>query len=153
MMRVALIVFLSLAILSGGEPAAATEAAGVVRKTTGDVRVVRAGKAMAAAAGMKLQAGDSIETGRNGSVGFILRDDSLVSLGPDSAFALNRFLFSPREGKLGLLARLSRGTLEYVSGIIGKLAPESVRFDTPVSSIGIRGTHFILKSEPAAGGR
>lgn len=150
MMRIALFVLLSLAVTAAGAPATAAETAGVVRKAAGEVRIVREGKAMPATAGMKLQAGDAIATGRDGSVGLILRDDSLVSLGPDSAFTLDRFLFAPREGKLGLFARLSRGTLEYVSGIIGKLAPESVRFDTPVSSIGIRGTHFILKSEPAA---
>jgi hypothetical protein len=40
---------------------------------------------------------------------------------------------------------LSRGTLSYLSGLIGKLAPESARFETPVASIGIRGTRFAMK--------
>jgi hypothetical protein len=33
----------------------------------------------------------------------------------------------------------------YLSGLIGKLAPESARFETPVASIGIRGTRFAVK--------
>src|SRR3989304_1617125 len=53
----------------------------------------------------------------------------------------------PADGKLGLLARFSKGTLAYISGLIGKLAPESVRFETPVASIGIRGTYFAVKGE------
>ncbi len=132
-------------------PATAAETIGVVRKTAGAVQVVRDGKAVPAAVGMKLLVADTIETGSGGSVGIILRDDSLVSLGADSSLALGKFQYAPAEGKLGLVARLSRGTLEYISGLIGKLAPESVRIDTPVSSIGIRGTHLIVKSESAGG--
>jgi hypothetical protein len=41
--------------------------------------------------------------------------------------------------------------MAYISGLIGKLAPESVRFETPVASIGIRGTCFAVKAgEPAS---
>jgi hypothetical protein len=153
MMRLRLVFPLFLAMLAAAGPAVAAETAGVVRKSAGVARVVRQGNPVPATVGMKLLPGDAIETGRDGSVGIVLRDDSLVSLGPDSRFAIDRFLFAPAEGKLGLVGRLSRGTLEYLSGIIGKLAPESVRFDTPVSSIGIRGTHVILKSDPATGER
>jgi hypothetical protein len=44
-----------------------------------------------------------------------------------------------------MLVRLSSGTMAYLSGLIGKLAPESVRFETPVATIGIRGTRFAMK--------
>lgn len=124
---------------------------GVVRRTTGDVTLYRAGKASPAAAGMKLRAGDSIETGGDGSIGVILRDDTLLALGPKSALAIDSFLFAPKEGKLGLVARLSRGTLDFFTGLVGKLSPESVRIDTPVSSIGIRGTHFVVSAGTAGG--
>jgi hypothetical protein len=33
----------------------------------------------------------------------------------------------------------------YLSGIIAKLSPESVRFETPVGNVGIRGTKFAIK--------
>ncbi len=51
----------------------------------------------------------------------------------------------PAEGKLGLTARILRGTMAYVSGLIGRLAPESATFVTPVATIGVRGTHFAVK--------
>ncbi|HEY5996023.1 MAG TPA: hypothetical protein VIU29_03340, partial [Candidatus Deferrimicrobiaceae bacterium] len=114
MMRIRLIVLVSIAMLAGAGAAAAAETAGVVRKAAGVVRIVRQGNAVPATVGMKLLPGDAIETGRDGAVGIILRDDSLVSLGPDSRFAIDRFLFVPAEGKLGLVGRLSRGTLEYL---------------------------------------
>jgi len=59
--------------------------------------------------------------------------------------AINEFQFSPAEGKLSIVTRLLKGTSAYVSGIIGKLSPKSVRFETPVANIGIRGTKFAVK--------
>jgi hypothetical protein len=40
-----------------------------------------------------------------------------------------------------------KGTVAYISGLIGKLSPESVRVETPTASIGIRGTKFVVKVE------
>jgi hypothetical protein len=36
--------------------------------------------------------------------------------------------------------------MAYLSGLIGKLSPESVRIETPTASIGVRGTHFAVKA-------
>jgi hypothetical protein len=38
-----------------------------------------------------------------------------------------------------------QGTAVYISGIIAKLSPQSVRFETPNATIGIRGTRFLVK--------
>ncbi len=131
--------------------AAAPETAGVVRVSTGPATVIRDGRAFPAVVGTRLCAGDALATGPGGSIGVILRDNSSLSLGPESSLVIQTFLFAPAEGKLGLLVRLSRGTLAFLSGLIGKLSPESVRFETPSATIGIRGTHFALKAgEPAA---
>jgi hypothetical protein len=78
-------------------------------------------------------------------MGVILRDNSTLSLGPGSSLVIRDFLFSPAEGRFDLLVRVTRGTMAYLSGLIGKLAPESARFETPVASIGIRGTRFGVK--------
>jgi len=122
---------------------------GVVRVSAGSATVTRGGNVLPATTGTKLQAGDTLGTGPDGSLGVILRDDSSLSLGPESSLVLREFLFSPSEGKLGLLVRLTRGTMAYLSGLIGKLAPEKARFETPVATIGIRGTHFaVMAGEP-----
>lgn len=131
-------------------PAAAQETIGVVRNSAGSATVTRGEKVLPAAAGMKLQAGDTLGTGPDGSVGVIFRDNSSLSIGPESSIVLQSFLFAPAEGNFSLLARLGKGSMAYLSGLIGKLAPETVRFDTPTASIGIRGTCFAVKvGEPA----
>jgi hypothetical protein len=119
---------------------------GVVRNFTGSATVTRGDKVLPATAGTRLHVGDTLGTGPDGSLGVILRDNSSLSLGPSSSLVLRDFVFSPDEGKLGMWVRLSKGTMAYLSGLIGKLAPEKARFDTPLATIGIRGTHFIVKA-------
>jgi hypothetical protein len=131
-------------------PSAPQETIGVVRNTAGTATVTRGEQTLPVAPGTKLYAGDTLGTGFDGSMGVILRDNSTLSLGPGSTLVIRSFLYWPREGKFGLLARISSGTMAYISGLIGKLAPQSVRFDTPVATIGIRGTYFaVAVGEPA----
>ncbi len=139
-----LVAALALAVPASG--AAAEAPIGLVRSSTGQAVVTRGGQVLPAVPGTKLFAGDILGTGADGTLGVILNDNSTLSLGPGSSLAIRKFLFSPKEGKLGLVARLSRGTMAYISGLIGKLAPESARFETPVASIGIRGTRFAVKA-------
>jgi len=142
---------MALTILAWSLPSAAQEIAGVVRSSQGSATVTRGGNETPAMPGVKLLVGDVLNTGVDGSLGVIFRDDSTLSLGPDSSLVVREFLFSPAERKLGLVARLMRGTMSYLSGVLGKLAPESVRFETPVATIGIRGTRFAVKAgEPSS---
>lgn len=147
---IAAILLLAASLFAPPLSAADDETIGVVRNCTGESVVTRGEKAYPAAPGMKLFAGDTLSTGPGGSMGAILRDNSSLSLGPASRVAISDFRFSPAEGKLGLLVRISRGTMAYLSGLIGKLSPQSARFETPVATIGIRGTRFAVKvGEPA----
>jgi hypothetical protein len=141
------IVLVTAPTLVWGLPPSVEDNIGVIRNSTGIASITRGEKVLQAAAGTKLHTGDTLTTGSDGSLGIIMRDNSLISLGPESHFVVKSFSFSPAQGKLGLLARISKGTMAYVSGLIGKISPQSVRFETPVASIGIRGTHFAVKVE------
>jgi len=147
-MRYTLFIAVLLAVVSapGRGHAESDGSIGVVRSADGAATVTRGGNVLPATAGTRLRAGDTLGTGPDGSLGVILRDDSSLSLGPSSSLFLRDFLFSPNEGKFSLLVRLSRGTMAYLSGLIGKLAPDKARFETPVATIGIRGTHFAVKA-------
>ena len=135
----------SLLLLAPAPSAGAAETIGSIKTVRGSAAIVRAGEAIPAGAGLKLLAGDIIETGPDSALGLILRDDSSLSLGPSSRIAIEKFQFVPAEGKLGFTARLLRGTMAYVSGIIARLAPESASFVTPVATIGVRGTRFAVR--------
>ncbi|MGE5247772.1 MAG: FecR domain-containing protein, partial [Verrucomicrobiota bacterium] len=152
MRRILLVAILwtALPALAWCLPAPEDGTIGVIRNCAGSANIVRGNEVIPAAEGLKLRTGDTLTTGADGSVGLILRDDSCLSIGPDSRMVLEKFLFSPAHGKLGLFARLVKGTMAYLSGMIGKLAPETVRIETPVASIGIRGTCFAVKAGEVA---
>jgi hypothetical protein len=144
-------ILLAAALVPTQGHAAPDGAIGVVRNATVPATVTRGGNVLPATAGTRLYTGDTLGTGPGGSLGVLLRDDSSLSLGPSSSLVLRDFLFSPSEGKFGLLVRLSKGTMAYLSGLIGKLAPEKARFETPTATIGIRGTHFaVMAGEPVS---
>jgi hypothetical protein len=141
------LVLSALCLLALADTTIAEETIGVVRTASGDATVTRGKETLPAAPGLTLLVGDTLGTGRDGSLGVILRDDSSLSIGPGSRLVLRSFLFSPSEGKFDLVARITRGTMAYLSGLIGKLAPENARFETPTATIGIRGTRFAVKVE------
>jgi hypothetical protein len=134
---------LCLPVVAGA--AVAGETIGIVRTVSGAATITRGEKSLPAVPGLKLMVGDALLTGRDGSLGVILRDDSSLSIGPGSRLVLRSFQFSPSEGKFDLVARISRGTMAYLSGKIAKLAPEKARFEAPTATIGIRGTRFAVK--------
>jgi hypothetical protein len=147
-MRVLAALFTFLAV--GGSSwclAADTPVVGSVKTVEGSASIIRGGEVLTAHAGQLLEEKDTLQTGPDGSLGVIFRDDSVLSLGPDSKLAIERFVFNPAEGNLEFISRIWKGTAAYLSGLIGKLSPESVRFETPVATIGIRGTRFAAHIE------
>ena len=123
------------------------QAAGVVKSIKGEVVIFRSGQALEVGEGMRIFMGDRVQTAETGSVGLIFSDDSLVSMGPASEMVVSEYHFVPIENKLSFVIRIFRGTIAYLSGQISKLSPESVRLETPVMTIGVRGTQVLVKQE------
>jgi hypothetical protein len=147
-MRITLLLMCFL--LAGATFAAAKEErpVGLVKTASGEAVVVRNGQRLAALPGTALLLGDLLCTGKNGALGVILRDDTVLSLGPSSQTRIEQFAFEPGQGNMGMVLRVSRGVIEYLSGRISKMAPGSVRIETPVATLGIRGTHLLARIEP-----
>jgi len=68
-------------------------------------------------------------------------------MGPRSEMVVSEFVFKPEDGRFGLLAKFIKGTFSYLSGAMSKLAPESVKIETPVGMVAVRGTNFLVKVE------
>ena len=120
---------------------------GKIKTCKGDVVIIRSGEEIAIKTGDKLCRNDIIETGADSSVGIIFEDNTILSLGPKSEMVIDEYVFAPQEGMLSMIARMLKGTACYLSGIIGRQSPESVKFQTPDATIGIRGTKFLVKVE------
>ena len=123
----------------------APNAAGRIRIASGSAFIVRAGELVPAQAGQTVYEADSLRTGADGRLGVTLKDDTRVSLGPASEVRLDRFAFAPAQGQLGFALKIVRGVVAYVSGRIAKLAPDSIRLETPAAIVGVRGTTLALR--------
>ena len=125
--------------------ARADEPAGMIKTASGAAFVVSGGQRMPAEIGRALMRNDVLETGRDGAIGVTFRDNATVSIGPDTQLALDDFVFAPEREQYSFVTRMTRGTMAFVSGTISKLSPESVAVKTPVGTIGVRGTRFLVK--------
>jgi hypothetical protein len=134
-----------LTLMVAGPVAAAN--VGSVKNIEGQVWIIRGEEKIPAKAGAGLMVNDTMKTGADGAMGIILRDDTIISMGPGSQMVLADFVFEPEEKRLSMLTRFLKGTFTYISGVMAKLDPESVKVETPVGMVAIRGTHFLLKVE------
>jgi hypothetical protein len=136
-------------VLAGLTPIVRGEDAvvGSVKSAHGGAVVRRGTESMPVREGMHLLLNDVMQTSADGLIGAILQDGTRVSLGPNSELKIDRYVYQPEDGKFGLLLRLGRGVLGYISGRIARFSPESVSVETPVGVLGLRGTHFAVSLE------
>ena len=120
---------------------------GYVKTVEGDATVLMAGKSIKAQPGTPVNAANILKTGKRASMGVTLKDNTLLSIGPDTELVVDEFLYAPAQGDLKLGASLRKGSLNYVSGMIARLKPEAISIQTPTGNIGVRGTHFVATVE------
>lgn len=121
------------------------ELVGSITEVKGTVHVVRADKEITAEKGTRLYRSDVIRSEEDGGVGIVLRDDTTLSLGPNSELKMSEFKFKPDEGILAMTLSVAKGTLVYISGQIAKLAPGSAQIETPVGVAAVRGTELLVE--------
>jgi hypothetical protein len=129
----------------GAAPAVAQEA-GHVKVARGSVQIERAGQKVPAPVGAVVQAGDVVTTGGDGSVGITFLDNSLLSAGPNSVLAIDRFAFDSTTHQGSFESSLKKGTLAVVSGKLAKQSPDAMKVKTPAAVLGVRGTEFLVRT-------
>ena len=134
-----------LALLVTLAPAVHAADVGQIKTSKGNVVLVRAGQEIAAPAGTAIQQSDRVLTRADGSAGITFKDNSLLSLGPDSSLDISLFSFGDKAQPDALEATLNRGTLSAVSGKIVARSPEAMRIKTPTTILGVRGTEFYVQ--------
>jgi len=147
-LRRCLALVLSLATAATPALAQSSPSAGRIKVATGSAFIVRQGQSIPAQVGQLVYEGDTLRTAADGRIGATLNDETRLSLGPDSEIRINQFQYSPAEGRLGFVLGIVRGAVAYVSGRIAKLAPDSIRLETPSAIVGIRGTQMAISVTP-----
>ena len=122
---------------------------GHVKVAKGAAAIQRGAEKITAVAGLKIYAADVITTGADGAVGITFLDNSLISTGPNSVFAIDQYSFNSTTHVGKFDGTLKKGTLAAISGKMVKQVPESMRIYTPSSIMGVRGTEFVVKVDDA----
>lgn len=118
---------------------------GSIKTLEGEVVITRNGQDLLAKLPGLMFKRDEIRTGPDGRVGIVLRDDTLLSLGPQSRLVLADFVFEPKHDRFSVWIKMLKGTFVYLSGVIAKLSPDSIRLETPDSTIAVRGTKLLIR--------
>jgi hypothetical protein len=120
---------------------------GDMREAKGRILMDRGGREVFVRRGMRVFKRDTIRSVENGEGAVVFRDETSVRFGPNSTVSLDDFEYTPEEKKFGLEVGIAKGIAVVVTGALAKSDPESVAFNTPKGTIGIRGTKFSVKVE------
>lgn len=113
--------------------------------TQGTVTVIRGGKTLAAKPGFKLEEGDAISTKAGQRVGITFIDDTRMAVGPNSRITLDEYKYDRTRQTGRSLTRVNRGSLGVDSGNITRNGRDKMRVRTPTSTLGVRGTTFVVE--------
>lgn len=136
MVRVCGLVLLGFAVAPA---AVAADTAGQVEFVSGQVAVEGAAPAHALVAGDGVAVGDTLRTGPDGEAHLTMEDGAYVAVRPNTVFRIDAYKSRGEADDVASFSLL-RGAIRSVTGWIGKLHPSGYRIDTPMATIGIRGT-------------
>jgi len=88
--------------------------------------------------GFPLLEGDVVSTGNHSFAVFTLTDGTKMTLRPNSVFAIEHF----SEAQTSAVLKLFKGGFRALTGLIAKTNPKAYLVETPLATIGIRGTKF-----------
>lgn len=135
---------LFLLVVSVMSSAAGAEPAGEVIYLSGTLSATGAdGSTRLLAVGSRFDDGDVLGTLQDSYARIRFVDGAEIALRPDTRLEIAGVSYreeAPAED--GFAVRLLKGGMRAVSGLISTRNRERVRYDTPVATIGIRGTHF-----------
>lgn len=125
------------AILAQTGTAIAASDIGVASAVTNTVHAALGGAARDLRTGDRVYQQQVIETETRSSAQLLFRDETALTIGPQSKVVLDRFVYDPATRTGTIVFNSIVGAFRFVSG---SAQPASYRVQTPLASIGVRGT-------------
>lgn len=133
----------------------ASTVAGRFQFVHGTVEVTREERTYRAHRGDDIHEGDIITTAPASSAQVRMSDGALIAVRPRSELTIETYNYTGEDdGENSSVLNLARGGLRSVTGAIGRAQPDNVKIDTPVATMGIRGTDmdvFLVPPQSPAG--
>lgn len=112
--------------------------AGNVTVSQGSVEAQSNGRSRLLAKGDPVCVGETIMTSQSGLVQIRMKDDSLISVRPQTQLKIEKFVYGGTSKDSRLLALL-KGSFRIISGKIGKQYPKNDVIKTPTATIAVHG--------------
>lgn len=133
-------------ICLGGGAVAAENYVALVRSVSGTVKVTREGATLDVVSNTKLQLADHVIAAPRATAAIVFKDGTLLTLGGGADILVRDYVYEPKSDNYAFSVYMAKGSAIYESGRIGKLAPQSVKIETPTATVGVRGTRFLIEA-------
>jgi len=126
------------------EPGPGEQPAGKVILVSGTLEALKPGSApRPLQRRSEFYAGETLRTGPGSEAQVRFLDGALAALAAATELKVDEFRFQEQgAGSDKNVSTLVKGGLRVITGAIGQKSPPSHRLNTPVATIGVRGTHF-----------
>lgn len=117
------------------------EPIGNVENISGTIWAIRTdGTKVELEVGDPVYQGDILESAADGAVGVLLADETTFSMAENGRMVLDEMIYDPATEDGSVSLSVLQGVFTFVSGQVAKTDPDAMTLDTPVATIGIRGT-------------
>ena len=120
-----------------------------VRRTvtkTVEGKTVRERQVLNAKSGFRLYEGDRVQTGAGQRAGITFIDKTRMLIDPNSQVIISKYRFQKTGSDRSAEFRVNTGRVGVDSGeLAGTAEDDTLRFTTPTSTLGVRGTTFVIE--------
>lgn len=120
-----------------------TTAIGEVEEAEGQVTALRDGQQINLQVGDPVYLEDEIISEAGEAIGLRLVDGTQFSIAENSRMVLDEFVYDPNAGQGAVAISVLSGAFSFVSGQASAFGPDAMTVNTPVGTMGIRGTKVI----------
>ena len=124
-------------ILISAVAASAAENIGVTAAVTNKVTGTFEGDERKLDIGSGIFQDETIDTWKDSTTQLMFRDETTLTMGPDSSMVLDKFVFDPDSNTGEMLLSTTKGAFRFITGSVD---PSSYSIETPIATMGVRGT-------------
>jgi hypothetical protein len=140
-------VFLFLMLLTVPGPVLATKAIGSVTSLEGGAYATMPGVKRALALNDEIFEKETLHTQKDSQLVVRFLDETILRMGENTSVALEQYNFDDTPGGLvGMFSRMLHGLVRMTTGKIVERDRDKFNFQTPLATLGIRGTEFYAET-------
>ncbi|HEX5738425.1 MAG TPA: FecR family protein [Hydrogenophaga sp.] len=128
-------------------PANDTSRIGTIKHVEGAILMGRTAAKQAPRPGDGVRESERLSTGPDGAASILLKDGTVLTMGPNTTMDLSRFNFDSTTQKGHFVLDLLKGSVRVVTGLLARVNPDLFKVRTPTAVVGVRGTDFIVDAK------